>query len=64
MENLLKVSRDMGVDPYALMQEHCLTNITSGSVEDFIPSGKKLVQNGILLDTPLPIDKYIGNEQG
>jgi 4-hydroxy 2-oxovalerate aldolase len=63
MENLLKVSRDMGVDPYALMQEHCLTNLTSGSVEDFIPSGKKLVQDGILLDAPLPIDKYVGNEQ-
>jgi 4-hydroxy 2-oxovalerate aldolase len=63
MENLLSISREIGVDPYSLMQEHCSTNIVTGSMSELRQSATKLFEAGITLDAPLPNDRYVGNEQ-
>lgn len=63
MDNLIKVSRDLGVDPYVLMQAHCRTNLISASMEELMPTAQKLLEEGSFLDSPLPLDRYVGHEQ-
>jgi 4-hydroxy 2-oxovalerate aldolase len=63
MEDLLVTSRAMGVDPYALMEEHCKANLLTASISDLQAVGAKLINEGKTLDSPLPRDRYIGREQ-
>jgi len=63
MDYLLCGARQVGVDPYTLMQEHCSIDLVSGSTIDLTISANKLLSQGIRIDTPFPSDRYIGNEQ-
>jgi 4-hydroxy-2-oxovalerate aldolase len=63
MEDLLNTSRKFGVDPYALMQEHCKTNLLTGNISDLENVSVKLLAEGKTLDSPLPRDRYVGREQ-
>ena len=63
MEDLLNTSRKFGVDPYALMQEHCKTNLLTGNTSDLENVSVKLLAEGRTLDSPLPRDRYVGREQ-
>jgi 4-hydroxy-2-oxovalerate aldolase len=63
MEDLLDVSRKFGVDPYALMQEHCETNLLTANISDLEITSSKLISRGRMLDSPFPIDRYVGREQ-
>jgi 4-hydroxy-2-oxovalerate aldolase len=63
MEDLIRVSRDNAIDPFMLMQEHCEKTITSGSVAEFQEAAERLKGMGFFINSPLPLDKYVGHEQ-
>jgi 4-hydroxy 2-oxovalerate aldolase len=63
MDNLISVSRDLGVDPYVLMQEHCKKNLVSASIAELQDLAKVLKESGQTIDVPLPADRYIGLDQ-
>lgn len=64
MENLIKVSKKLNLDPYYLMQEHCNKNLITAGTEELETLGKTLLHNfGNYEIESLPKDIYVGNEQ-
>lgn len=63
MDNLLKVCEENDADPYILMQEHCKTNLMSGSTDEFkslVGTLEKLEKKGHFTRS---VKRYVGNEQ-
>jgi len=64
MENLIKVSKKLNLDPYVLMQEHCSKNLITAGIEELETLGNTLLLNfGSYKIDSLPKDIYVGNEQ-
>jgi len=63
MDDLITVSRELEVDPYMLMQEHCKVSITTGSYDEISVVAKNMVLNGHAYLGSYPLDRYFGHEQ-
>ena len=63
MDNLLKACEDLDADPFVLMQEHCKTNLISGSTDELKSLIEKLGKSDQKGKFTRPIRRYLGNEQ-
>ena len=60
MDELIKISKTYKVDPYKLMEKIGSNSIFACNLDGII---QNLIEDGELLNTNLPIDLYVGNEQ-